>query len=200
MWNSSIVPCRAVIFDFDDTLVATKEVKWEQHREVASKYYVINLTTNELRTHWGAPFDVLIAALYKDADSIENMRAANRSLDHKYPRRAVPHATNVVASIINEGLRVGIVSSDRSANLLHDLMRLDFPVDRMFHIQGAEDSIYHKPDPGVFDPLKRKLEAYEITPAEALYVGDAIIDFYAAQKAGLGFAGVTTGLASREDF
>jgi HAD superfamily hydrolase (TIGR01549 family) len=200
MWNPVVGPCRAVIFDFDDTLVVTREVKWAHHREVARKRYGIDIEFSDLRTYWGQPFDALISALYKDADSIDNMRAANRSLEDKYPKRAIPRATSVVRSILNEGLQAGIVSSDKSEHLRRDLRRLNFPIDRMFHIQGAEDSTCHKPHPAVFDPLKRKLDAYGISPTEALYVGDALIDFCAAREAGLGFVGVTTGLVTSSEF
>ena len=200
MHRSAAGPYRAVVFDFDDTLVVTREVKWAHHREVAEKYYGINLTERELYAHWGKPFDVLISALYKESDCIDNMRAANRSLEHKYLKRARPRARSVVRSILDEGMQVGIVSSDASCHLMQDLKRLSFPVNRMFHIQGADDSAHHKPHPAVFNPLKQKLCSYGIETNETLYVGDALIDFYAAREAGLGFLGVTTGLVSRPQF
>jgi phosphoglycolate phosphatase len=191
---------RAVVFDFDDTLVVTREIKWAHHQEVAKSYYGINLTEGELRAHWGKPFDVLISTLYKESDCISNMRAANRSLEHKYLKREQPSSKNVVQSLIDEGVEVGIVSSDASRHLMQDLNRLGFPVNQMFHIQGADDTEYHKPHPSVFNPLKAKLEAYGIKASETLYVGDALIDFDAAREAGLGFLGVTTGLVSKHQF
>jgi phosphoglycolate phosphatase len=200
MRSSLAGPYRAIVFDFDDTLVVTKEVKWAHHREVAKRYYGIKLSDSDLRAHWGKPFDVLISALYRDSDCINNMRAANRSLEHKYLKRTRPHAIAVVRSLLDLGLQVGIVSSDKSEHLAHDLRRLSFPIDRMFHVQGAEDSIHHKPEPAVFDPLKRRLQDYRILPDETVYVGDALIDFHAAQEAGLGFLGVTTGLVSQSEF
>jgi phosphoglycolate phosphatase len=44
---------RAVVFDHDDTLVATIEAKWAQHKHVARTWYGKALSDEELREHWG---------------------------------------------------------------------------------------------------------------------------------------------------
>jgi phosphoglycolate phosphatase-like HAD superfamily hydrolase len=191
---------QAVIFDFDDTLVATLAAKWAQHREVAKAYYGVDIPETELRAHWGKPFDALISLLYKNADSVENMRAANRSLDEWYPKRELPGARKTLGWILEHGVAVGILSSDNTYYIIRDLVRLRFPVNRIFHIQGADDTKRHKPDPEVFAAIISKLTANDIGLSEILYVGDSMSDCYAARDAGIGFVGVTTGLVDSAAF
>ena len=57
---TSPAPRRAVLFDMDDTLLLTREVKWDHHRFVAREHYGIELDDQTLRAHWGEPFDEMI--------------------------------------------------------------------------------------------------------------------------------------------
>jgi len=57
-----------------------------------------------------------------------------------------------------------------------------------------EDSTLHKPNP---DPLLVACEQLSIEPAQALYVGDAVVDIQAGKAAGTQTAGVTWGAGTR---
>ena len=55
----------------------------------------------------------------------------------------------------------------------------------------------HKPEP---EPLLLACKKLEIKPAEAVYVGDRLIDFETAKNAGMDFIGILSGGTSEEEF
>lgn len=190
---------RAVIFDFDDTLVKTKETKWRQHKIVAKRFYGIDLTDEELRLHWGKPYDETLRLFYKNADTIENMRAAKLSLEHLFPLEAAEGAISLVQTLAKARVAVGVLSSSLQSLVIADLKRLGFPMGALCVIQGSEDTNAHKPNPLVFKPTLDALARQDITSG-IIYVGDSINDYRAAQGAGLDFLGVTSGLTTMRDF
>ncbi len=78
---------KAVIFDFDDTLVESRAVKWAQHKTVAKKFYNIELSDEDMRTHWGKPFTELVSVLYKNSDTFENTHETIRSTRDEFRKK-----------------------------------------------------------------------------------------------------------------
>lgn len=191
---------KAVIFDFDDTLVESRHLKWEQHKVVAKKFYDIDLVDEDIRAHWGKPFNTLVSLLYKDSDSIENMIEAIISTKDDFLKKPYKESQNVTKNLLENGIEVGIISAANKNHLIDDLSRLGFPYENFFIIQGADEVSVHKPDPRVFlgalDLLKQKGIDYK----EILYIGDSVDDLEAAHGAGIGFIAMTTGLYSYQDF
>ena len=89
------------------------------------------------------------------------------------------------ADLITEGLRVApnIAVGHLLDAYLHVLVTL-------------EDTEEHKPDPA---PLLLAVERMGCTPAEAVYVGDAVVDVQAARRAGMAAVGVTWAAGARSD-
>jgi HAD superfamily hydrolase (TIGR01549 family) len=191
---------QAIIFDFDDTLVKSGPIKWAHHKAVAKEFYDLELTDATLKTHWGKPFDQMIGHLYQQADTVENMRAANYSLEHRYPKTLIPDAHTTLDRLHQAGLKLAVLSAMNRDIVFNELVRFDFPVNDFLFIQGAEDTPAHKPDPAVFAPALSALAKLKISPEHTLYVGDALSDFYAATGAGLHFLGVTTGFVTQAEF
>jgi HAD superfamily hydrolase (TIGR01549 family) len=191
---------KAVIFDFDDTLVESRELKWAQHKLVAKKFYNIDLTDEDIRPHWGKPLDSLLKEIYRDSDVLEKMHESLMSVRDQFLKQAYPQALNLVKKLLESGVEVGIVSATHKKYLVDDLSRLGFPYEDFFVLQGSDEVSFHKPDPRVFDAVLEYLSKKEITKEEVLYVGDSMDDFLAATKAGINFIGITKGLYSKEDF
>lgn len=191
---------KAVIFDFDDTLVKNRLIKYQHHKTVAKKFYNINLTEETFLKHYGKALNTLIRELYQDSDTLENMIAANVSIRNDFLKKAYSESVNVVTALLDHGIKVGVLSATNKNFIVDDLARLSFPVDRMSVIQGADETEVHKPDPGVFLPLLKKLKKAGITKKDIVYVGDSLNDLQAATRAGINFIAITTGLYSEEDF
>jgi len=191
---------RAIIFDFDDTLVESRLKKWAQHKLVSKKFYNIDLSYEMIREHWGKPFNELLGLLYKNGDTYENMHKAIRSVHNQFLKDPYEHANRVVDTILKKGIEVGVLSAALREHLNEELERAGFPVPKFFALQGADETEVHKPDPRVFDLILAKLSEKGVSRNEVLYVGDSLLDLQAAKGAGLHFIAVTTGLYSRNDF
>ena len=191
---------KAVIFDFDDTLVKAHEVIWALHKAVAKKFYNIDLSDEVILKHWGKPFPILVSELYQNTDTLENMIAANRSLTNDFLKKELRGSAETVTKLLDNGIRVGILSATIKSHILDDFNRLNFPTDRLDIIQSAEDTLVHKPDPDVFLPLLKKLKEEGIEKEDIVYVGDSLDDLRAATGAGIDFIAVNTGLYSSADF
>lgn len=191
---------KAVLFDLDDTLLKTSAIKWAHHRAVAKQFYNIDLTDEILARHWGMPFEPMMAIFYQNADTPENMLKANLSLDAQFPKELQEDALDLVQTLLTKRVEIGVVTSILGHLAKKDLLRLGFPAEEFFILQGADDAPFHKPDPRVFDRALKLLEEKRIRPSDALYAGDALMDLYAARGAGLGFLGVTTGFVTQQQF
>ncbi len=191
---------KAVIFDFDDTLVETRAIKFEHHKAVAKKFYNIDLTEETFLKHYGQPFNTIIKAFYQDADTLENMIQANVSTREQFLKKLYPGSLDTVNTILDRGIKVGVLSATNTNFILDDFERFSFPINRFSMIQGPDETPVHKPDPAVFLPLLEKLGKEGIKKEETVYVGDSLLDLQAAHGAGIDFIAVTTGLYSEEDF
>lgn len=190
----------AVVFDLDDTLLRSREAKWNHHKAVASRFYGLKVTDDDLLQHWGRPFDELIASLYQSAASLDEMRAANLALEPEFPKTAMEGALDLVDHLLQRGVHVGIVTSANTAPAIADLTRTGFPVRKLLFVHGADVTGAHKPDPEVFAVARGGLAGIGVEAAQTVYVGDALMDMAAAIAAGLEFVGVTTGLVAGEQF
>lgn len=191
---------KAVLFDMDDTLLKSWEVKWAHHRMVAKKYYNIDLTEEKLGKHWGEPFPVLVKSLYGQPEPIEKMMERFVLHEPEFLKIAHDSAVEALETLNASGVVLGVVTMMITPVAEED-MRREFPTVRFALIQGADQTLVHKPDPLVFEPAFKRLEQLGIIDKKkVLYVGDALNDFYAARDAGLDFVGVTTGFVDQASF
>ena len=68
------------------------------------------------------------------------------------------------------------------------------------YTQTADDTLFHKPDPRVFEPAIKWLSQHKIKLNQVLYIGDGLQDMKAALGAGFSFLGVETGLITAKEF
>lgn len=190
---------KAVIFDYDDTLVGTYRVIWNLHKHIARTYYGIELTDLDIKAYWGRPVEELAQHYYKTEDVATGVK---RMLHHQddFPKEKLPHTEPTLRHLKLANKLIGIVSATNRQILERDCIHTGVPIEIMDYIQTAEDTEFHKPDARVFDPMLKWAAQREITPSEVLYIGDGLIDLQAAGNAGLGFLGISTGLVTSEEF
>jgi HAD superfamily hydrolase (TIGR01509 family) len=182
-----------VAFDFDDTLVATINNVWKQHKHVASKFG-ITLTDGDMRRVWGQPLHDLVTDLYgQPFDVVEPHLLREKP---NFPKEIFPESKRLLATLRSSGKVIGLVTSTNTRSLMIDFARNEIDDDAFDHVFTIDDCEHHKPDKRVFDPLLTR----GYTPEEIVYIGDAPTDFYAARDAGFDFIGVGTGLLSAGDF
>ena len=191
---------RAVLFDYDDTLVETRRCKYGALRAVASRHYGFALSDGEIDRHWGVAYRALFQALF-GAVELEIDRAIRHyeALDEEFAVTAHPEALRVLNALVARG-PLGIVTAAGRSIALGQMARLGFPLERFAIVQTAEDTPFHKPDPRVFEPAVDSLGRLGVARSEVTYVGDSLADFAAASGAGLAFVGVLRGTTSAGDF
>jgi phosphoglycolate phosphatase len=191
---------RAFIFDWDDTLVQTRQCRFAAIKALGARFYARTLDDAAIEAHWGKPFSTLFSLLFDvQGDQIDIITEQYLSLTDEFPMLPHSNAVTTIAKLCDSHV-VGIVTAATRAVVTPDLNRLGFPVVRLAKVQCAEDTTHHKPDPRVFTPLLSELEQAGIAVHQITYIGDSINDFLAASRASLGFIGICRDSCSATEF
>jgi HAD superfamily hydrolase (TIGR01509 family) len=190
----------AILFDYDDTLVQTRQCKYRALQALATRNYQLELSDAELDRHWGVAYAELFRRLFGAVEpDLRRAIAAYEALDSEFEMTAYPETLRVLEALQARHC-VGVVTAAGRSLVEGQMRKLGFPVDAFALLQTAEDTPHHKPDPRVFEPALRILADLGISPRSTLYVGDSIRDFHAARDAGLAFVGVLRGTTSQQEF
>lgn len=188
---------KAILFDYDDTLVKTKQIQVKVIQETGRKFYGVELSEEKILEKWGEPFQSLFEFIFDGVASFEDAARDYKSI--RSPMEVYDGAVETLKTLVTK-FKVGIVTASSYDLVVPDLKTLGFPVNEFFKIQTAEDTTVHKPDPKVFDPILQELKLQNILPNEVVYIGDALRDYQAATGAGLHFIGAAFLPKSEEIF
>jgi HAD superfamily hydrolase (TIGR01549 family) len=198
--TSELALSQAILFDYDDTLVATRECKYAAIAALAKRHYGAEIDPVLLDRTWGAPYVELFRTLFEALDSdVERVIRRYEELDQEFPMQLYPDTLPVLAWLL-ERHPVGIVTAAGREVVERQTRALGIPVQRLAVLQTAEHSQHHKPDPRVFEPALEQLATLGIARNDITYVGDSLRDFEAARGAGFRFVGVLHGTTSAAEF
>ena len=190
---------RGVLFDVDGTLVDTNflhTVCWaealrQQGHQVtaADVHHAIGMGSDRLLDH--------VLGENQDRDGDADIVAAHKTLYKQWWGRLVPMpgAADLLRGCAERGLAVVFASSASEEELQALRSTLDVE-DALTSATSAGDANASKPAP---DILAAALDRADLEPTDVIFVGDAVWDGEAAQKAGLRFLGLTCGGTPRED-
>lgn len=180
----------AVLFDYDDTLVQTRQCKYRAIAALGRRFYGAEIAEAIIDRHWGIEYRQLFRKLFEGIDdNVERVIQRYESLNDEFPVVPYPDTLATIDGLLRRPLTLGIVTS--AGDIVHQqLKRMAMPVERMAVIQTAADTEVHKPDPRVFAPALRQLAQRGIPASEVAYVGDSLRDFEAARDASLRFVGI----------
>lgn len=192
---------KAVIFDLDQTLFDSFAGIVEAHKINGKENYNIDITEELIKKHWGKPVEEFWKILYQDLDTIENLLKTTLETREKYKIEAklFKHVKKLL-KLLKRKYKTGIVTSSNSELVFHMLKKQNLDPNMFCLIQGSEQTIYHKPDPRVFELTINTLQKMGIDSKNVLYIGDSTHDFLAAHGANLHFIAVLTGLNTKEEF
>ena len=108
--------------------------------------------------------------------------------------KLIPGSKEVLCSLREKGVKVGIVTRN-----CEDAVRRVFPdMDAYCDVFVSRDGVRKvKPHP---DHLTSVMKALRVSGAEAVMVGDHVLDILAGKKVGMKTVGVLTGYIKREEF
>lgn len=187
----------AVLFDFDDTLMATREKRYDALIETGNDLGT-PITRDKLDTHWGKPFEELINSI---APAIEYQKFCSHytKVMEKYEPKVQPGARDVLTVLHSNNIPIFVVSSGSRDFVKRDLVdgELWKYVTRLW---GYEDTPAHKPNPNTLSPVFKYIDNLKLRGAATPFIGDSLRDLKVAQENNLPFWAVLTGLSNRSDF
>ena len=185
---------RAVLFDWDGTLVNTAEASFRCYEKLFGSYGITFDRDAFRRTYspnWHLTYSSLGLAEERWAE------ADARWLTHYREEQVVliEGAREALLRVRGAGLRAGLVTSGDRVRVERELA--DFGMAELFDVLVcAEDTVRRKPHP---DPLLLALERLRLATDEAVYVGDSPEDIQMAQAAGVRAVGIPGGFPNREE-
>lgn len=105
-------------------------------------------------------------------------------------------APQALQKLKEHGKQLGIVSTKNRSRISAFLQRENL-LDFFDIIVGGEDVACHKPDP---EGLHQAVLRLNSRLHQTLYVGDSVVDAKAAQRAGVSFVAVLSGVTLRDEF
>ena len=184
---------KAVLFDVDGTLVDTSYLHavtwWEAFAQAGHE-----VPMARVHRAIGMGSDQILDALLpggRDKDADAGISAAHSALYSVYwsRLRPLPGAAGLLRACHEHGLRVVLASSagPDELDVLREAIGADDVIDAATSSGDADRS---KPAP---DLVQVALEKAGLGPAEAVFVGDAVWDAEACQRAGVTCIGVLSG-------
>jgi len=171
----------AVVFDIDGTLINSCEFIYTAMEFALAKHDVPGVTREAMSSVIGKPIHAMyeILAPHKDSALLEADHRAHHA-DNEHLLCGYDGAAETLGKLKSVDLKIGaFTGSDRSTS-----KRLtDFGLLQFFD-SIVENSRYtrHKPDP---EGLLLCLRELQVEPAQAIYVGDGVIDMTAGKAAGV---------------
>ncbi len=178
-----------IIFDFDGTLADTGTLILQVSNRLARETDRSDLTAEDVRyfreeglnrfiSRYKLPFWELPLLFYKGRKYFSEI--ADQAV-------LVPGIGDMISGLANNGLNMGIITSNNSDTVSGILKRSG--------IRDAFDFI--RSERGVFGKhrlIHREASRSGIAPDKTFYIGDEVRDVEAARNAGVGFVGVAWGL------
>jgi adenylosuccinate lyase len=200
---------KAIIYDLDNTLIATnkfvRELILGTAKDLAKIIPFDVPTENDIKSvqSKNLQFEKMFDDLFHNPDNYMGKPIHEIALD-KYRERAklivynpIPGAIDVFNNLNSEG-KIQVVVTNRTFMAKTRLNQAGFPNDiELFNPQSPE---HRKPNPHCFDEALRFLETKGISKDKVLSVGDHVDDFIASKKANLFFVAVLTGETSSDEF
>ncbi len=176
-------PKPVILFDFDGTIMDTEGAIKESYTQVFKKHKPEHVLSEEELHSFIGPSLYHSFSRYFDESIVEDLITEYREINHAlHESMVVPMdgAIDVLKTLQDEGYRMGIVSNKARGALEIGLLQWD--MHQYFEvILGVDEFKTAKPDPkGINDAF----ELMGAQRASSIYVGDAVSDIVAGQRAG----------------
>jgi len=182
----------AALFDVDGTLLDSTDYVMGAMEYVLRQHGRTPPPRNVIGRTLGPALAGCYRALAPDLDPmplVEAHRAWQRERVKTMPILPYPHAIETLRTLRDAGVRCAAVTARSKVSSLGTLEGAGF--GGLLEVAlSAEDTPRTKPHP---DPLLLALKLMELTPSQAVFVGDTEADIVAGRAAGMTTVGVTYG-------
>jgi phosphoglycolate phosphatase len=188
-------PVTLIVFDFDGTLVDSRELILQSHRLVFTEYGLPVPAPEDSLSLIGKSLELVLAQLAGPQAPIQDMvKAYGRALPRLRADPAfVERPFDGIADLLNDlsrepSIALGIATGHKAAAVMPALHA--FGWRNYFQTIQTADIAPSKPHPGM---LLQALEATGSEPQDAVFIGDTTFDMEMAQAAGVEGIGVVWG-------
>jgi pyrophosphatase PpaX len=176
---------KAVIFDIDGVLLDSFEANLKFYQDLMIKAGYRPPTREEFPPIFHLSMMDAIKVLTK-SDSEEEIKriwelGKSRAVEYPMDLLAMPEGTEEVIRILSKNYLLGIVTS-RIKESVFEVPKLVKFKDYFKEVVCYQDTVNHKPDP---EPLLLAAKKLDISPGEAVYIGDVENDIIAGKAAGM---------------
>ena len=198
-FKKKLVKLKAILFDFDGTLVHSVSVLVSLFEEVLAEQNFPPADPKKIRRLIGEPLD----QIFRKLTNLDNIEYLSESFHAKENARHTAEHIQLMKEVIptleflkSQNLKLGIVST-KQRELVKPLSA-ELKIGKFFDVMvGGWDVKNPKPHP---EPILLACKKLEIKPREIIFVGDSLLDLQSAKSAEAIFVGVLTGVCSREEF
>ena len=172
---------KAILFDLDGTLIDTNDLIIKSFKHTYRKHLNKDVPDSEIVMYFGEPLLATLAR-YDEANAdilIQTYRAHNEAV-HDELTKEIVGVKETLRELKTLGIKIGVVTSKRRELALRGL-RLFNLHELMEVIITPEDTTKHKPEA---EPVLKACELLDISPKEALMVGDSHYDILCGKNAG----------------
>ena len=180
---------KAIITDFDGTLVDTFEANYGAYQEAFAQAG-LELSRVRYRECFGLRFAEFMEAMgITDPEIAARIRKIKGEAYPKHFDKLVPNKALIefIRTSRAQGIRTAVASTARGKNLMNVLNYIG-ATDAFEYILTGEDVQHGKPAPEIYNKV---LAHFDIQPSEALVFEDSPVGMHAAEAAGINYIKVT---------
>lgn len=185
---------KCIIFDLDGTILDTEEMNMIPLQRLIKEELNLDIKYNDLlkyRAYAGKKTLELLG--FKDIETSYS-KWVNYVNEYEEGAKLFDGFNEVIKTLDDNGILCGISSSKTKAQYEIDFLKTGLQ-KYMKSVVLAEDTQNHKPHP---EPLLKALENLNVSPKEAIYVGDTFADYEATKKSEMDFAFALWGATNTE--
>ncbi len=183
---------KAIVLDFDDTLVYSGEAGLQSLQKTAKGLELCVPEKDEIFPLFGKPLQVIVETLWPKQDSEEIQKVYRKHYD-EVDIEVITNAIETLQLLKKRKYDLFILSSNKDVE--KHMEKMNFPAGLFSGIFTPNNLEFNKPDGRVFSPILEKYAKEEI-----VYVGDSLNDLESSKDAGIKFIGVLSGRASETEF
>ncbi|HPQ29889.1 MAG TPA: HAD-IA family hydrolase [Desulfobacteraceae bacterium] len=184
-----MLPIKYILFDFDGTVADTIDLAINIYNRIAQEYDREPLSPEDKKIIAGGRAQDMLKLFNMSPQKLSIIMLRIKKEIHEHmpglpPFEGIPES---VRDIKNKGYQLAIITSNSRSNV--NLFLKNNGMDQEFDFVYSGKSIFGKDK--VF---KRMFHKKEISPEEAIYIGDETRDIEACKKVGIPIISVTWGM------
>ena len=197
-YQNGFVLMKHLIFDMDDTILASKDSFAKTIQTVARELEVRIPSVEEISSfgHWNE----YVKDTWPGLD-METYKLAHKRISETIPYSTIPNA-NETLEYLSQNNKLYVLSKRPKEMLDLRVGQARLKVDLFELILCREDTKYSKPDPRSFEEVTAFISRNhpDFEASDLFYIGDHLDDYVAARDANIEFFAVKTGNFGEVDF